>query len=250
MKPTASTPPNEDDTFAPVSQVQERSVLAGEISGVSTFILEVPAGQEADLTTDALCQGVYFLIRGNGHAESQGNSTKLESMTLYVARPGEAAAWRSDEHSILLKVLMELRDEEKGGLRPEVYPLVQPYGACEKYRDYFKSEKTTSRTLVHPFTLARFAMGSVETRGPDRIEPHAHPMLDQLFYSFEENDCTLLIDGESYRYRGNNLLHIPLGSDHGVDAAEEDVVHYLWIDFFEDEKEQQYLVEVHKPVKE
>jgi hypothetical protein len=105
-----------------------------------------------------------------------------------------------------------------------------------------------SRTLVHPFTLPRFSMGSVETTGPDRIEPHANPMLDQLFFSFAENDCDLLIDVSTFRFGGNRLLHVPLGSDHGTDAQPSDFVHYLWIDFFKKSEDMQYSLDVHKPV--
>jgi hypothetical protein len=75
-------------------------------------------------------------------------------------------------------------------------------------------------------------------------------MLDQLFFSFEDNDCTLLVDGSEFRYGGNCLLHIPLGSDHGVQADEGDVVNYLWLDFFENAQEMQYLVDVHTPVED
>src|SRR3546814_3765715 len=127
-------------------------------------------------------------------------------------------------------------------------PSVQDYAASPQYRDYFKSEKTISRTLVGPHVLPRFCMGSVESIGPDRIEPHAHPMLDQLFFSFAENDITLLIDGQRHALGGSTLLHIPLGSDHGVDVSPGKRMHYLWLDFFQRHQDMDYIAEVHKDV--
>lgn len=243
-------PPNETVDLSSTADSKVVHALPGEIPGVDTWLVTLPAGQEADLSISPDRQVIHFIVQGTGSVRTEGGPVELEPMSLFVPRPGAAADVTASQDMVFLKIAMDLRPDETTNLKEAVYPMFVRYAECEKYRDYFKSEKTVSRTLVHPFTLPRFCMGSVETTGPDRIEPHAHPMLDQLFFSFSNNDCSLLVDGESFRYGGNNLLHIPLGSDHGVDAREGDVVHYLWLDFFEDEKEQQYLVEVHKPVED
>lgn len=239
-------PPNENVDLNDPRKLQR--ILPGEIAGVDTWLQRVSDGETADLSIAAQRQVILFVIDGHGDAQSGGRQLELEPLSLFVPMPGAAAELRATTDMVILRIEMDLKPEETARLNPERYPLFQRYAACEKYRDYFKSEKTVSRTLVHPFTLPRFCMGSVETTGPDRIEPHAHPMLDQLFFSFANNNCSLLVDGSHFRFGGNNLLHIPLGSDHGIEAAEGDVVHYLWLDFFEDEAQQQYLVDVHKPV--
>jgi len=90
-------------------------------------------------------------------------------------------------------------------------------------------------------------MGSNESYGPDRVESHSHPPLDQFFFSFPENDVVLLIDDMKQPYGGNTLLHVPLGSNHGVEIPEGKKMHYMWIDSIVDPKGISYLDEVHKP---
>jgi len=226
-----------------------RQILANEMKGVATHLVTAPAGARFDAASARTQQAVYFLVEGAGTFKADATEKAANRLTLFVARPGGAAEFVAGENSCLLQILMDLHADEAAHPNEKVYPIVKDYQECEHYRDYFKSEKTVSRTLIAPFTLPRFSMGSVETTGPDRIEPHAHPVLDQLFFSFKENNCDLLIDGASFRFEGNWILHIPLGSEHGVDAKPGETVHYLWIDFFEKSEDMQYLVDVHKPVK-
>ncbi|MEM1445001.1 MAG: hypothetical protein AAGF84_03030 [Planctomycetota bacterium] len=247
---TVLSPANETLDLSQLSEARTRHVLRHEIKGVDTWLITVPTGDELDLSVESERQVLFYLVSGKGTVSAARRAFALEPKSLFVPKPGTGSSLVADEGAVLLKIAMDLRPEERENLPDELYPILVRYEETEKYRDYFKSEKTISRTLVHPFVLPRFSMGSVETTGPDRIEPHAHAMLDQLFFSFSDNRCTLLIDGESFDFGGNTLLHIPLGSDHGVDAQEGDVVNYLWLDFFESQEDQQYLVDVHKPVED
>jgi len=223
-------------------------ILAGEIKGVATHFVTVPTGVSFKAPSAISQQTIYFIVEGSGSFATNAESKAVSRRTLFVPEPGVTAEFAAAQDSCLLQICMDIHPEESGALHHAPFPIVTLYENCEHYRDYFKSEKTVSRTLIHPFTLARFSMGSVETTGPDRIEPHSHRMLDQLFFSFAENNCDLVIDGESFQFGGNCLLHIPLGSAHGIDAKPGDKVHYLWIDFFEKSEDMQYLVDTHKPV--
>lgn len=226
-------------------------MLPGEIPGVKVDVVEVQTGSSILLHSGSgKKQFIGFLLQGTGAIVDDEGTIVIEGKTLFAPHPKNAPVFTATRDTQWLTITMDLHSDDFLAIEKMKYPLISRYQECEKYRDYFKSEKTVSRTLVHPFTLPRFCMGSVETRGEDRIEPHAHPMLDQLFYSFPENKCTLLIDGEKYPFGGDTLLHIPLGSDHGIESREGDVVHYLWIDFFEKAEEMEYLVKIHKPVPE
>jgi hypothetical protein len=88
-------------------------------------------------------------------------------------------------------------------------------------------------------------MGSVVSYGFDRVEPHSHPLIDQFFFSFPENDAELIIDDERKHYGGYTIVHIPLGSNHGVEVMKGRRMHYLWIDFMIDKRGAAYLDEVH-----
>lgn len=250
MKTSTPAPKSENLTLSVDGKSpRSRQILPNEIKGVATHLVTVPAGAKFDAASSIKQQVIYFVVEGAGTFIIDNLSRALNRLTLFVAKPGAPAEFVASANSCLLQIRMDLRQEEFSKLNESYYPIVRPYTDCERYRDYFKSEKTVSRTLVHPFTLPRFSMGSVETTGPDRIQSHSHPMLDQLFFSFVENDCDLLVNGDSFRFGGNCLLHIPLGSDHGVDAKPGDTVHYLWVDFFDKSEDMQYLVDVHKPVK-
>ena len=57
----------------------------------------------------------------------------------------------------------------------------------------------------------------------------------------------LLIDYEPYRMLGNEITHIPLGSNHGVDVTEKKHLHYMWIDFMVDDTSMTRLDTSHIP---
>ena len=88
------------------------------------------------------------------------------------------------------------------------------------------------RELVRQRIVPGFCMGSVESFGYDKVAQHPHPMLDQFFFSFPENEVEVLIDDFRIPMGGDTLLHIPLGSNHGVEVREGRHMHYIWIDFF------------------
>jgi quercetin dioxygenase-like cupin family protein len=88
-------------------------------------------------------------------------------------------------------------------------------------------------------------MGSVETKGPDSVGEHSHPMLDQLFLGLEGCKCTCYADGEEVGLTENMLLHIPLGSRHSVSVEDGDTLSYIWLDFFLTLNGEKYMNEQH-----
>lgn len=149
----------------------------------------------------------------------------------------------------MLEIQWEMNDKDLAEIAQTLpaFPITARYVDAMQYRDPFKSEKTISRAMIPHRTLPRFAMGSVETYGDDLIGQHEHPLLDQFFFSFSENDMDLLLDDIVYPMGGDTLLHIPLGCNHGVRVKDHQVAHYIWIDFATDpEKANAYLDDVHK----
>ena len=89
--------------------------------------------------------------------------------------------------------------------------------------------------------VPRLAMGTVETSGPDRVAPHEHPMLDQLFLGLADNDVIVHADEAQVRFPAYSLLHIPLGSSHWVEAEDGCQMYYMWMDFFLTKEGQEWL---------
>lgn len=226
------------------------ALLPGEIPGVTVVHHGLPAGGSMAIAGDRLTLTVLFLIDGSAEFRTPGRSVPLDRRASFIARPGDDVAITATGPTRILEIGWRLTEQDHATVEmPEDrFPLIQIYADCPQYRDYFKSEKTISRTIVGPHILPRFCMGSVESIGPDRIEPHAHPMLDQFFFSFSENDMVLLVDGHRHPLGGDTLLHVPLGSDHGVEVPSGKRMHYLWIDFFQKHEDMGYIAEVHKDV--
>ena len=223
-----------------------RPMLVGEIEGARTNYHRLVEGTRLDLAANRSELTVLFLLSGAATLASADYIARFDHKVAFVQKPGIAASVTTYGPTELLEIGWALYDDDNLG--DTQYPLVQVYKDCPQYRDYFKSDKTISRTIVGPHVLPRFCMGAVQSYGPDRIEPHAHPMLDQLFFSLPENDIDLLIDDERHNLGGNTLLHIPLGSNHGVDVADGKAMHYIWIDFFQNRSDMDYIASVHKDV--
>jgi len=88
-------------------------------------------------------------------------------------------------------------------------------------------------------------MGTVQTKGPDEVAAHKHPMLEQLFLGLSDNSCVVYADDASVEFPEHSLLHIPLGSSHSVSVKKDKILYYVWMDFFLDKQGEEWL-QTHK----
>jgi hypothetical protein len=116
---------------------------------------------------------------------------------------------------------------------------------AEEYTEDIKSRKTKNRMLLPEGHVPRFAMGSVRTRGPDRVGRHVHPMLDQLYLGMDDGRFTVHAGRRRTVLGGDCLLHIPLASRHWATVDEGDTLYYLWFDFFLTLEGQEYMSRQH-----
>ena len=84
-------------------------------------------------------------------------------------------------------------------------------------------------------------MGTVQTKGPDSVGAHKHPMLEQLFLGLAGNNCTVYADDAKVDLPEHAVLHIPLGSSHSVSVEQDETLYYVWMDFFLDKKGEEWL---------
>ena len=120
---------------------------------------------------------------------------------------------------------------------------------CEPYTEKIKSPNTISRTVLPANIVPRVSLGTVEAIGPDEVGAHSHPMLEQLFLGLANNDIVVYADDASTQLKQYALLHIPLGSNHGVRVEENKKMNYMWMDFFLTKEGEEWL-KTHKPIKE
>lgn len=217
-----------------------RQVLPGEIRGAQTFFHILEKNQALSLPALADQARVLIVCAGNVLLAEK----KLAARDLAAFLPGTALTLHAPAGAQIFELRWLLEPDEQA--KDEAFPFFLRYDDAVCYTEDCKSAKTVSRFLLKQRMIPRLAMGSVQTTGYDKIEQHRHPYVEQLFFSFPENDMTLLIDEDTFPMAGNTLVHIPLGSNHGVLAREGQTVHYIWMDFIIDPRGLDYLDEAHE----
>ena len=213
-----------------------RKVLAGCIPGAEPYHHTVLAGSSLVLEPFN-GHHVLIVLKGDVKFSTDGNEYIFHERVVFVPSSLLPVAIEAISDLQILEVRWSKREGEDDKLAAEYhtqFPLIQTYRNSKQYRDRNKSDKTISRSCIDQRRIPRFALGSVEAYGIDAVKSHDHPMLDQFFFSFEENEMDVLIDYEEVPMKGNELLYIPLGSIHGVDIRAGQHCHYLWIDFYPD----------------
>lgn len=221
---------------ADAATTASKVMCADKIKGATPINHTVKAGDTLVLPP---CRAYHIMVLISGKAvfKTAGKDYLWDERTTFVPALDADFAVYADTDVQLLEIRWEMLDSDYALIDEykTVFPYQMSYALSKQYRDRNKSDKTISRIMLEQRNIPRFAMGSVETYGPDFVKSHDHPMLDQFFVGFPENDMFLLIDYEPYRMRGSEITHIPLGSVHGVDVTEKKHLHYMWIDFLVDD---------------
>lgn len=221
----------------------------GDIPHTRVWHHIVATGDTLTIPANTGCYHILVLVAGDVDFQTDGKTYRYNERVTFVPAPDKELVIISNSNVNIVEIQWDWseQDTEMIAEYDTVFPVAQTYKDAIQYTDPNKSEKTISRMMIPHRVIPRFAIGSVETYGHDYVNEHAHPMLDQFFFSFPENDMNVLIDGEKIPMKGNQVFHIPLGSNHGVDIPEGHHCHYMWIDFLPDnEKGLQRLDQSHK----
>lgn len=217
---------------------QSVELCKGEIPGARPVHYTMDAGSTLEFKANVGYYHVLILIEGEATFSTDGKDYFFDGRTSFVSDPEKDLVVTAKNDVQLLEVQWDIMpgDEEDIAQYNTTFPVVVPYQESIQYIDPNKSEKSISRMMIPHEIIPRFTMGSVESYGYDLVRPHAHPMLDQFFFSFPENDMEVIIDDEKFNMKGNIILHIPLGSNHGVEVTGDRHMHYMWIDFMPDKE--------------
>ena len=229
----------------------EKPVLSGEVPGIAASHVSLSRDGTLSLSSSAH-DIVYLVLDGRGTVKANGTPIEVERQMIVRLPVGWKAQWGAAPGATLdlLVIRHELSTEDRADLaahpQHQVEPYVKKFSECPTYGEAIKSAKTTSRTLLPKDIVPRMSIGTVETTGPDKVAPHAHPMLEQFFLGLDGNDIIVHADGGQTTLGSHELLHIPLGSSHGAEVASGKTLHYVWMDFFRDREGLKWL-ETHKP---
>lgn len=238
-------------------------------NGVDVFTEELLPGEIADLQIEhvayagptvqniALSAGnvdMFLFIKGNGTLKTDTTSFDLvaESIAIPMAYKEIRIEVQDGEELHFVRFTKKLSTQDIEDLK--AFPAENKYDIfftkfsdCEPYTEKIKSPNTVSRTVLPENIIPRVALGTVEAPGPDAVGAHEHAMLDQLFLGLTDNDIVVHADGASAVLKEYSLLHIPLGSSHGVTVGENKKMYYMWMDFFLTKEGQEWL-KTHKPI--
>jgi mannose-6-phosphate isomerase-like protein (cupin superfamily) len=224
------------------------SLLPRTIEGVETNYYIQPGGTDYSPARYQKRAQVFCFIRGAGTVRMECMGFAFSEVAACCAPGREPVVIQATGEPLeYLEILIDLQPPEVVQLDAKD-PYCILYSDCEPYAETIKSPKTISRTMVPAMTIPRFCMGSVQTEGPDTVAAHTHPMLEQLFFGLPGNSCVVIADQAEAALEERALLHIPLGSWHGVRVEEGRRLHYVWMDFFKHEGDVAYIQTQHQPI--
>lgn len=236
-------------TLDPAITGERTSMLPGAIPGAEVFLYRLEAGRKLCFPPREGRALIFLTI--DGEFRFSAGTERCEVSGRYVFIPGfdQSADFEALSLTRFLTIEWEIPEDgrEEWKTSAHKFPYVLNYLDSVQYRDRNKSDKTISREMVRQRIVPGFCMGSVESYGYDKVAQHPHPMLDQFFFSFPENDMDVLIEDFKVSMKGDTLLHIPLGSNHGVEVLGDNHMHYIWIDFFLGQAGLERLDNSHKP---
>jgi hypothetical protein len=224
-------------------------VLPGAIDGLDTLFHAMAPGSSHVFTPLASHGRAMLITAGNGRIVASHRSLPINEIALFAPVHGEPlTAHAGDVQLEILELRVRLNGDDPAEFAANChhYPWFAPYSECPTYRERIKSDKTVSRTLMPEHTFPRLCVGSVQTTGDDSVAAHEHPMLEQLFYGLKGNSCVVQADDATAAFGEDDLLHIPLGSSHGVAVSAPSELHYIWIDLFRDRSGMSWITQEHQ----
>jgi len=229
----------------------ESDVLRDEVKDVKLKFISIKGVNSFETPESKSSIDVLLSLKGKGKFINEGKEYTISSNTIirvpYSSNYKLVVEEGEELHLILIRKLLDKEDIEviKNNIDNYSKLYFKAIEDCPTYKEDIKSEKTTNRMILPEGLVPRFAMGSVETEGPDEVGEHEHPMLDQIFFGLDGCRCHCFADGEETLLTENMMLHIPLASKHYVSVDEGDKLAYVWMDFFLSIEGEKYMSEQH-----
>ena len=226
-------------------------LLPGEIAGVRWRFVSIKGPGGVGGGGDPTAATVLLFLGGNA-CLTTGASRKNVTEESIARIPYGSTYWITGRqgavaHCLEVTKALDAADHNEMARRMESYTALyfRKFRDCPEYTEDIKSKKTINRMLLPEGFVPRFGMGSVRTKGPDRVGSHVHPMLDQMYLGMDDCRGTVHADHARTVLKGDCLLHIPLASRHGSRVDKGDVLYFLWFDFFLTLEGQEYINRQH-----
>lgn len=230
------------------TQLYSKAILENEIKGIYVEQISLTGENAIIDKTKKGYKTIYLFFKGQGNVTASKLKYPIVPETILLPNNIQKVTIKTAVNDTLhfLKIssklseqdLLDLKEFPKENTQNIYY---RKFTDCESYTEPIKSPNTVSRTILPNKYIPRIAMGTVQTKGPDKVGAHEHPMLEQLFLGLSKNDVVVYADEASINFPQHSLLHIPLGSSHSVTVEKEKIMYYVWMDFFLDKKGEEWL---------
>lgn len=230
------------------TQQYSKSILENEITDIQVEHVAIPSENTLIDSSKEGYKTIYLFVKGSGKVIAENTSYEVIPETIFLPNIVKNITIKTATNDTLhyLKISSRLTAQDQLDLKE--FPATntqQVYYAkfrdCQSYSEPIKSPNTVSRTILPNKYIPRIAMGTVQTKGPDKVGAHEHPMLEQLFLGLSKNNCVVYADDAKVNFPQYAVLHIPLGSNHSVSVDKDEVMYYVWMDFFLDKKGEEWL---------
>jgi len=232
-----------------------KTVLENEIGGIKVEHITLTKNVTKKEQTEQGFKFIYLFIKGKGTVIADKKSYSIVPETIAVPGSLQNVSINVAKNDTLhyLKIASKLTAQDKIDIKEFPKENTQKiyfakFTDCEAYTEPIKSPNTISRTILPNKYIPRIAMGTVETKGPDKVGAHEHGMLEQLFLGLTDNNVIVYADKAFVDFPAYSILHIPLGSSHSVEVKKGNKMYYVWMDFFLDKKGEEWL-KTHKKIK-
>lgn len=228
------------------SNEQIKTILKDEIKGINVEHIAITNKKEDTFSEDY--KAIFLFIKGNGNVVAADSIYDIIPETILLPQSLKNITINAAKNDTLhyLRITTKLTEQDRLDLAnfldertKKVYHA--KFIDCQSYTEPIKSPNTVSRTILPNKYIPRIAMGTVQTKGPDRVGFHEHPMLEQLFLGLSNNNTIVYADEDQIDFPEFSVLHIPLGSSHSVSVDEGKIMYYVWMDFFRDAKGEEWL---------
>lgn len=236
------------NTELPVyTQQYAKPILENEIKGIHVEHIALTGNAIIDQNEDGY-KLIYLFVKGDGTVTAGEKDYEIVPETILLPNALNSVTIKSAVNDTLhyLRISSKLTEQDLLDLKEFPAKNTQnvyyaKFEDCTPYTEPIKSPNTISRTIMPNKIIPRIAMGTVQTKGPDEVGAHEHPMLEQLFLGLTDNNSVVYADEAQVDFPEYSVLHIPLGSSHSVSVDKDEILYYVWMDFFLDKKGEEWL---------
>lgn len=179
---------------------------------------------------------MFFFINPSGYVATKTRAWNITEQAAFIPNFKKERFWieagEEDLEFIHLVGNMNDWDVENYIDYHIITPRFKKVSEGMSYREYHSGNagsRIESRLLVEDTACGRWCMGIQNGTAPDFIGSHCHEELDQWSYVLPGSDFTYTVDGKAFKAEAGDLVYIPRGVCHSIEAEDGKGIRYVWI---------------------